>query len=242
MLIMPIVLIVFAVGMLMATFGSAFGSLATGGEIAYNENALQDYANEQYMAEFGAQTDSEDSLLLVFLVEDETCYDYAYIAWCGDHIDSRINTMFGASGTKFGNAIVSSAIHSSSYKYSLDTGIAQVVNTMQGHIDALGLDSSLTCGNQDGSYKSHLINNTSLDITADTVNSALESFTATTGIEVAVVVEDAEEVLPRNFDYFSVIIAVIFIGLAVVMIVKAVNSKDKKGKKDREDDNYNRYA
>lgn len=241
MMITPVILILFSIGMLFSTFSSAFGSLATGGELTYSENELQDYANEQYMAEFGATADSEDALMLVFLVEDEEYYEYAYIAWCGDHINSRINTMFGAAGSKLGNAIAGSAINSSSYKYSLDSGIAQVVDTMQDHVAALGLESSLTCGNEAASGHSHLINHTALDMTAETVDAALESFTAATGIAMSVVVEDADEVFSRDFDYFSVIIAVIFIGIAIYMIVKAVNRKDRKDKRD-EDDNYNRYA
>lgn len=241
MMIAPVFLILFSIGILMSTFGSAFGSLTTGGAISYDENTFQDYANEQYMAEFGSMADSEDALMLVFLVEDESYYDYAYIAWCGDHINSRINAMFGAEGTKLGNAIANSAVNSGSYKYSLDSGIAQVVGTMQGHIEALGLESSLTCGHESTAYQSHLINKSEINMTDDTVNTALEDFTEATGLAVAVVVEDADEVLPRNFDYFSVLIALIFIGIAIYMIVKAVNSKDRK-KKPEEDENYNRYA
>ncbi len=239
--ITPVILILFAVGMLLSTFGSALGSLSTGGAITYDENALQDYANEQYWTEFGSEADSEDELLLVFLVEDEEYYEYAYIAWCGDHIDNRINSMFGAEGTKFGNAIANSAINSNSYKYSLDSGIAQVVDTMQGHIDALGLDSSFSCDSKESTYRSHLINKTSIDMTEDTVNRALEDFTAATGISVAVVVEDAEDVLPRDFDYLSVFMALLFLVIAAVMIVRAVKGRDNKKKED-ENDNYNRYA
>lgn len=241
MLITSIVLILFSVGLLLSTFGSAFGSLTTGGKITYDENVFQDYANEQYMAEFGSASDSEDSLMLIFLVEDEAYYEYAYIAWCGDHINSRIHSMFGAEGTKFGNAIANSAINSGSYKYSLDSGIAQVVNSMRWHIEALGLEDSLTCGNEQTAYESHLINRSEINMTDSTVNTALEEFTAATGLAISVVVEDADEVLPRNFDYLSVFIALIFIGVAIYIIVKAVNSKNRK-KKPEEDENYNRYA
>lgn len=239
MLIAPIFLIMFAAILLLSTFGSAFGSITTGGAIAYDENVFQDFANEQYMMEFGSAADSEDALLLVFLVEDEAYYEYAYIAWCGDHINSRVNSMFGSNGSKFGTAVANSAINSGSYKYSLDSGIAQVVDIMQAHIESLGLESSLTCKTGAGTYQPRLINYTNLDMTEDTVNSALASFTEATGIPVAVVVEDAEEVFPRNFDYTSVIVAIVFIVAAVFFIVNAVKKKDQK---ENTDDNYNRYA
>ncbi len=242
MFITPIFLVVFAIIMLASTFGSAFGSLTTGGEIAYNENVLQDYANAQYFAEFGGEKDSEDQLLLVFLIEDEQYYDYAYIAWCGDHIQGKIKAMLGAEGTRLGSAIQNSAINGSSYKYSLDSGIAQVMGTMQGHIEALELESSFICDSAPSQYPSHLINRANIDMTEDTVNAALESFTAATGIAVAVVVEDAEEVLPRDFDYVSVFIALLFLVIAAVMIVQAVKQKDKKKRDGDNDDNYNRYA
>lgn len=242
MFLAPVVFLLLAVVMLMSTFGSAFSSIATGGEIAYNETAFQDYANAQYFAEFGAEKDSEDQLLLVFLIEDEQYYDYAYIAWCGDHLQSKINAMFGAEGTRLGSAVQNSAINGSSYKYSLDSGIAQVIGTMQGHIEALGLESSFICDSAPSAYESHLINRANIDMTEDTVNTALENFTEATGIAVAVVVEDADEVLPRNFDYVSVFIALIFLVIAVVMIVQALKQKDRKKRDGDRDDNYNRYA
>ena len=238
-MLMPIIFIIVAVGLLVSTFSSALA----GGAITYNENVFQDYANEQYMTEFGAQTDSEDALMIVFLIEDEQYYDYAYIAWCGDHLNGRIREMFGSNGSAFGNAILGSAINSNSYKYSLDSGIAQVMGVMQARVEALGLENSLTCGHGAGEYRSHLINRSNMDMTAATVNAALESFTASTGIPVAVVVEDADEVLPR--DYTSVFIALIFLGVGVFMIVKTVKARDeaKKNKNGKEnDDNYNRYA
>lgn len=230
LLIAPIILIAFAGIMLLTTFSSAFNSITTGGEIYYNEEIMQDYANQVYAQEFGGEADYEDALVIVFLVEDVNYYEYAYIAWPGDHIDQKINYMFGAEGTKFGNAIANSAINSNSYKYSLDSGIAAVMTTMQGHITALGLNSNLICDSETSQYKSHLINKSRVDMTEATVNTALENFTAATGIPVAVVVEDADEVLPKQFDYLSVIIAVIFIVVAVILIIKAL--KNRKSKND----------
>ena len=220
----PIILILFAGILLFSTFSSALNSVTTGGEIYYDENAFQTYADAQYAQHFGDFEDYEDALLIVFAVDAETCYDYAYIAWVGDHIDRDINYMFGSNGTKFGNAIASSAINSSSYKFSLDSGIAAVMEDMEEHIVRLGLENNLTCKHKYPDFESHVVNNTELSVTPSTVNSALVSFTEATGIPVVVVIEDAVEILPQNFDYVSVFIAIIFIVIAIVLIVNSISA------------------
>jgi len=232
MMLAPIILILFAGALLLSTFGSAINSITTGGELYYNENEFQDYANSQYAAEFGGEADYEDAILIVFAVEDEEYHDFAYIAWVGDHIDDEINYMFGQAGTKLGEAVKNSSINSESYKYSLDSGIAAVIRTMKTSIQSLGLESNYICDSAPSAYQSHLINKTDMEITESTVNTALTEFTAATGIPVAIVVEDADEVLSRNFDYFSVIIAVVFIVIAIVLIVKAMKNRPKKQEDD----------
>ena len=246
MMMAPIILIMFAAVMLLGVFGSSFGSITTGGEIYYDENTYQDYANEQYAEYFGELEDYEDGLVIVFAIEDVEYYDYAYIAWMGDNIDYDINLMFGARGTEFGNAIESSAINSGSYKYSLDSGIAAVMRKMEQHVTALHLENNLTCKHDYKDFDSRLVNKTEMDITPSTVNAALVSFTEATGIPVVVVVEDAEEILPKHFDWFSVVIAIVFIVIAIVLIVKAFKNRPKKQEDDgsykgssQNNDNYN---
>jgi hypothetical protein len=230
MLIAPIIMIIFAFILIFSSFISALGTVSIGGVSMYDENALQDYADSQYAAEFGTTADFEDNILLVFLVEDDEYYDYHFIAWVGDHVNYRINEMFGSNQSKLGYAIERSAINSQSYKYSLDSGIAAVMNTMQGHVEALGLPSSFICDTESTAYKSHLTNNTSLDLTESTVNDALAKFTASTGIPVVVVVEDIEEVFPKEVsstDILFILIGIIIIIIAIVNIVKAVRSRKK---------------
>ena len=70
----------------------------------------------------------------------------------------------------------------------------------------------------------------------DSVNAALEDFTAATGIGIVVVVEDADEVLPRQFDYVSLFFAIVLIVIAVVIIVIALKNRNKK--KNEDDGSY----
>ncbi len=159
----------------------------------YDENTFQDYANKVYAEEFGDSTAYEDNILLVFLTEDENYYDYYYIAWVGDHIATDINYMFGNEETEFGVA-VSNAITTSSYKYSLDANIAQIINTMEQNISELNTESSFSCEEDHIQVESHLTNKTSLELTEQTVNDALKSFTDSTGIPLVVVVDDISDV------------------------------------------------
>jgi len=247
MMMAPIILLLFAGILLLSSFSSAFNSITTGGEIYYDENVYRDYADTQYAEYFGELDDYEDGLVIVFAVEDVEYYDYAYISWMGDNIDFEINEMFGARGTQFGNAVASSAINSGSYKYALDSGIASVMRKMEQHVTALNLKNNLTCKHDYSDFNSRLVNKTEMDITPNTVNSALTSFTEATGIPVIVVVEDAEEILPKQFDYLSVIISVILIVIAVVLIVKTLKNRKKNeddgsykgGQNNENNNNYN---
>ena len=236
-LLLPIILVLFAGLLLLTTFSSAFNSVMTGGEIYYDENAFQTYADEQYAKYFSDLEDYEDALLVVFVVEDETYYDYAYIAWPGHNLDKDIRDMFGAHGTEFGNAVESSAINSSSYKYALSSGIADIMSEMKDQIVDLQLENNLTCKHDYSTYKSHVVNNTELTVSPNTVNSALVSFTEATGIPVIVIVEDASAVLPQDFDYFSVFLAIVFIVIAIVLIVKILKNRKNNGGNDN--NNYN---
>ena len=235
LMLAPIILVMIAGLLLFSVFGSALGSITTGGEIYYDENTFQDYARQQYTAQFGQETDFEDGLLLVLVVEDIEYYDYAYIAFLGNHIHQDINEMFGARGTKLGNAIEASPINSGSYKYSLSQGLKSVVSTMQEHIEALDLEVSYDtkyCDMPESKYQSKVINHTSVEIDENYVNVALAEFTESTGIPFAIVVANADEVLPKYFDYFSVIIAVVLIVVAIVLIVKALKNRKNKDKDD----------
>lgn len=162
-------------------------------QFIYDENAFQDYADSVYAEEFGNSTAYEDNILLVFLTEDDQYYEYYYIAWVGDHITTDINYMFGNEETELGVA-VSNAITTASYKYSLDANIAQIINTMEQNISELNTDSSFNCDENHIQTQSHLTNKTTLKLTEQTVNDALNSFTESTGIPIVVVVDDISDV------------------------------------------------
>ena len=160
LIFVPVILILLSAVMLFATVGTAFSDVTSGGSVRYDENTFQDYADAQYRAEFGNSTAYEDNLLLVVLV-DEDYYDYHYIAWVGDHIQTDINKLFGNEQTEFGRAIEAN-INVNSYKYSLDTNLAQVVEQMTTVIERKQLESSFKCKEEHIQVNSHVTNKTDL--------------------------------------------------------------------------------
>ncbi len=240
-IMVPIMLIVIAVGIIISSFGTSFSVLNGGGrQVVYDENSFQDFADAQYAAEFGSSTAYEDNILLVFLADGEKYYDYYYIAWVGDHIDTDINNMFGSNQTELGRAIAAT-VNEQSYKYSLDSNLAQAVNIMANHIEAKGKKSSFTCFEEHKQVESHLTNRANIQLTEDTVNTALQSFTDKTGIPIVVVVEDISDVLDERLPTKSIISLIIAGGLiiiAVVLIIRNISNRRGKNKNDPEQRKY----
>lgn len=229
MILMPLILIVTAGSLLFSSVGSAFSVISQGGVITYDEEKFQDYADARYAEEFGSSSAYEDNILIVFLT-DEDYYNYYYIAWVGDHITSDINLLFGNAHTALGRAMAAS-VNSSSYKYSLDSNLAQVIGQMESAIAEKGV-ASFICTENHAQVTSHLTNKTKTDLTADTVNTALQSFTDETGIPIVVVVDDAEDVFGKQIPASSLItalISVVLIVLAVYLIVRGVRNRRNDG-------------
>lgn len=218
-LLLPIIMIIVIVSIV----GTSFMTLFQGGTVFYDENKLQSYTDEQYAEEFGSSTAYEDNLLITVVVDDEECYSYYYIAWVGDHVQADIRNMLGSSDTTLGQAMDSS-INASSYKYSLDSDLAQVVQTLTEEVQALGLESSFTCNEDHKQVQSHLTNHTDLPMTAATLNNALTMFTEQTGISTVIVVEDMEDVFGKTIPISTIILIVVLVLVAVLVVVAVVKA------------------
>ncbi|MBO7303841.1 MAG: hypothetical protein J6V09_01270 [Clostridia bacterium] len=222
-MIAPIIMIIIAAVFLFVSVTSAFTAIANGGVIQYNEEKLQDYADRQYAEIYGASTAYEDNILIVF-VTDEEYYNYAYIAWVGDHISQSINYMFGASGTVLGRAMDAN-INQTNYKYSLDSNLAFVVNTMRDRVAAQS--NMFDCTETHNQVDPKFVNNTDLPMTAATVSEALVAFETATGITMSIVVDDAEDVFGKTMPVGYIITAII--AIAVIAAVIYYIYKNRKG-------------
>lgn len=207
----------------------------------YDEERFQDYANEQYAAEFGNSTAYEDNLLIVFLISEDH-YDYNFIAWVGDHVATDINWMFGGNETELGQAM-SACINAQSYKYSLDSNLAQVMQTMTKQVQELALEHSFSCDEDHAQVQSHLTNHTDLEMTESTVNGALRAFTDETGIPVVIVVEDMNDVFGKTstVEGSSISTGAIVVVALVVIVVVVIVVRRKKEQADAQDDPNRRY-
>ncbi len=203
--------------------------------VGYDEEVFQDYANEQYKAEFGRSSAYEDNLLIVFLTDEEH-EAYAYIAWVGDHIAMDINLMLGADGTQLGEAM-DNYINLNNYKYSLDSNLSNVVNALRKAIVELGLESSFICDETHTQVAPHLTNHTDLEMNTELVEDALAQFTWETRIPIVIVVEDMDDVFDTAEEAPSVgsdlWIGPVLIGAAVVIVIVVIIMSKKK--KDQDD-------
>lgn len=230
-LILPIVMLMMVVLILIGVIGSAVTNVANGGIISYNEETFQRYADTEYAKAFSDSTAYEDNLLLVFLTNEE-CDGYYAIAWVGDNVETEINVMFGDETTEFGR-VVQGSINGEYYAYSLDSNLATVMDKMAGKVEALGLDDSFKRPTEGGaSVTSHMVNYTDLQLTPDTVNSALEDFTARTDIPVVIVVDTMENVFGKTLPIGDIVLIVAMLALAalsIYLIVKAVRNRKNGG-------------
>ena len=221
----------FAALFILSVFGSAFGALASGGQVMYNNKEFEDYAMDHYYAEFGETGDSfEDNLLIAFMTDEERG-GYYTIAIIGDNVTYEISDMFGNEYTEFGAAMLSS-IDPDDYTNSLSRGLESAVRRMASAVEAKNLDSNFYDQySHEDSPKSHVVNNSDLTVNEKTINRALEDFTERTDIPVVVVIDSMEEVFGKGFtseDIFSIVMAVILIVIAVVIIVKTLKSRKNK--------------
>lgn len=242
-LLSPIILILFLV---IISFSMCQNGLEIRQEDSnYSEEALQDYANEQYARYFSGHGDYEDDLLLVVLTDEDNS-SYAYIAWVGDHVVYDISDLLGNNDTLLGQTMAS-CINATNYKYSLDSNLAQVMDTLTEKIQSLDLTTSLTCGGS-GKVITDFANHTSLPMTESTVTDALDRFAQATGISVVIVVEDSEEVFGSNSHTvsassvsrgFTIVIVTLAILLAIVLII--VRNRKKSRNQDEYRNNYHDF-
>ena len=224
------------------------GGLFSGGNVqnteqhglVRDETAFQTYVDDQYARYFSDREDYEDHMVVVVLTYEDY-YDYDYVVWCGDDIDTRISNMMGVRGAL--STVLQTTINETNYKYSLDSDLAQVMRVMADKIAALELEDSFTCDTVQGTATAEFANHTELPMTATTVEKSLNYFAETTGISLVLVVEDAADVYAAQntgIPVGRVVTMILLVVLVVVIIILLIN-KRKKATDDTEDYRNNRY-
>ena len=239
MIFVPIIMLIFVGMMLISSFGTAIGNVASGGQVMYEESVMQEYADDRYKEIFGATDDS--SILVVFLTNEE-CDGYYAIAWVGYDLKPEIYDLFGGESAPFSQMMLST-INSTYYGKSLPGDFSSTMNKLASRIESFGYDSSYKPGKHAGYTQSRLVNYSSLDISESVVNESLEDFTERTGIPAVILVDEMEDALGKYIRRQDIILVVIFVallGFVVFLVVKAYREKKKYGTGGTAQNNQNR--
>lgn len=239
--IASIVAILLVVFFIFSIITNGIGEVISGGSVRYDEQTMQGYADEQY-AKYFSDTSYEDNILIVVLTEEDR-YSYYTIAWVGDHVDDRIEDLFGAGNNETFGRLMLNNVNETNYSYSLDSDLAAVMNAMAQEVQDLELKSNFTCDEAHDLGASKLVNDSELNLTASTVNSALTAFRDATGISTVIVVEDAVDVFGKTVSGSSFVImalALVLVIVVIVLITKSARGRrndDENGRSYRDFDN-----
>lgn len=224
MIFVPVVVILMIILLIVGSLGLSDNVVIDN----YDEGVFQEFAYDRYMQVFSAESDKEDQILLVFVAYEDN-YTFNYIALTGDHIDRKIDNMFGSDNATELGRLMNNSI-SEYYKYSLDSNLAQVIDSLTEKVTALELESSFTCKTEHAAVRAELINETDLPLTSSTVVDALKDFTEQTGISFVVLVADSEDVfgtaMPRNSIATKALLVVLIV-VIVILVVALVRKKNK---------------
>lgn len=217
MIVAIVILGVFALAFLgMLVDSITGGSSDPNGDIIYNETVFQTYAGGEYNNAFRGTEDYENNILLLYTVYEG--YDgFECIAWVGDNVPTSINEMMTGSA-------ISSGI-SNYYEFQLSKGIAMSVDklTDKAPASSVSVDTRF----------SKLVNYSSLEMNESTVNRALVDFASKTGVNIAVVVVDGEDVFGRSQsnsdDMEFAIFGLVFIVIIAIIIIGSINQNKGKG-------------
>lgn len=225
---------IFIIGILL--FALVFGGVASlfngcsfDSVNGYDESTLQNYANRQYAAAFSNTDDYEENILLVFTVYEDF-NGYETIAWVGDDLASEITSMWEGQYTEYGIAVQGNI--SNHYEFSLSKDLANIVEAMTKKT----AQYSTAAGEVDTSFSRLIDESDIVDINKATVEKALVEFTKATGINIAIVVADGEDVFGESETFKTIGIVAIVI-IALIAIVAIVGKSGKSGGSSKNDPN-----
>ena len=215
-ILLPAILVILGIALLILNLVSTISIISQGGQVVYDEEAFQDYANAAYYSHFNDEATEEDGLMVIILNYEDN-QELGYIAWVGDNLANAVNDAFDSNGT-FGNYL-ERTINIDNYKYSLSKDIAKVMDYMSSVVTNLNVKSVFVEDHDMSSAPgSRLIDKSALSLNEKTVNDSLVRFTEATGIPCAVVVDEAEAVFGKTMPTGNIVAAVITLILIIVGI------------------------
>ena len=199
----------------------------------YDEDALYDYALEQYELHFDPSSATyEDNFLLLFLVNEER-NGYSWYSIVGDNLAPRVNRALGGEGTELGYTLKEWIPNS--YSKSLDGNLDNAVRELGDTIANLGTPFKRTAVETHDASLSKLVNNSDYVLDEETLDAGLTYFTEQTDIPVVLVVDNADRVLTLVTKTWADIAPTLIVGLVILafaafFIVMSVKSYRKQKK------------
>ena len=224
----------FAFFLILGLIGGGLTTLFRGGNVVYNQNKMQDYANRQYATIYDPSSATyEDNVVVVFLTNEDN-QTYYSIGWVGDNLKSQVSDLFGDEYTALGSAMQSS-VTTSDYRYSLGSNLAQVTEKMETSVKNQNLETVYRVQKAESHEAGKVYNrsNSDLQINTEIIDAALKNFTDSTDISMSIVIADAKDVFGKSLNtsaILALLLCIILIVYAVVAIVRYV--KRRKGNAD----------
>ena len=220
----PIIALIVLMVIMIAIVISLIGSIGQK-TVAYSESAFETYLYGVYDEEFSGKDGYEDKIVLAVLTYDDHV-EYRYMAMIGDHLPNKVYSAMRINGnTALVRAMKNNLEDSSGYENKLARDLEGVVNDLTSYLGEV----TFTCSETHISGTSHLRNDSTLSISEELVNAALAQFTATTGVEMVIVVDEAAEVFGYQSPIGGIIALIVLLsisGFVIYLIVR--NAKAKK--------------
>ncbi|GEM_PF-5860098 len=163
--------------------------------VSLNEDVIEEYADKYYYEAFGSLDDTEDEILLIFLV-NQTRDGYFCITWVGDHIAAAVDNAFGdEEGSTYFYAVTQNV--SDNFGKTLEDDIADVVNAMQSSVTAVSSSYLRKGCAGDKDFAPVVFNLTDIP-SSKSLRTAMQAFTEITGIPLAVVIDEEGEVVRES--------------------------------------------
>ncbi len=233
----PIIALAMIVMIMIFILISLIGSIGQK-NVAYSEDTFNDYLLDRYEEVFSSESGYEDKVLLGVLVyEDGINYDY--MAMTGDHLPRNVYNQFGSDrGTTLTRAMTANMDRSSGYTGKLNRCLEGVVDDLKTGLGTV----TFTCSETHVGGSSHLIDNTALSIDPVLVNTALADFTAATGLEMVIVVDEAADVFGYQTPVAGIVALVILTLIAGVIIYAIIRgNRERKKRNDNQNNGDGNY-
>ena len=196
----------------------AVSRIIDGGEIVYDEGTVLEYSSEKYGEIFSESNTPEENILLVFILDGEG-EGYCFYPRVGKDFngDMRYFLLEGDKSERI-SGLRGIEIDGNNVMYVLDRMDEAVKVSYEGRYDATDISNS------------KVINESSFDVDKEAyIDSSLKAFARNTGIGIACVFVDSEDLFEREIA-LSDIITVLAYGAALVIFAVILLLKIKRAK------------